>query len=129
MLSACTYCFRCPSKTPRLYKEYRNFMVARQREQPDRRLAFADVQRELAGDVNALHRWGEGGVGTCTSTLARCTLGGARRMTLSLSLILPHPVYRHHLVVTLLVKLVQIGTCHTGLSTASGSTRHIIDIK
>uniref|UniRef100_A0A1D1XME5 SWI/SNF complex subunit SWI3A n=1 Tax=Anthurium amnicola TaxID=1678845 RepID=A0A1D1XME5_9ARAE len=44
------------SRNPRVYKEYRDFLIARYREDPSRRLTFTEARRSLVGDVAALHR-------------------------------------------------------------------------
>ncbi|XP_058093098.1 SWI/SNF complex subunit SWI3A-like isoform X2 [Magnolia sinica] len=53
------------SKTPKIYKEYRDFIINKYREDPSRRLVFTDVRKCLIGDVGAIHkiyrfleRWG-----------------------------------------------------------------------
>lgn len=47
---------RYPSKTPTVYKEYRNFMIALYRMNPSVYLSATTVRRHLAGDVNAIIR-------------------------------------------------------------------------
>jgi hypothetical protein len=47
---------RYPSKTPTVYKEYRNFMIALYRMNPTVYLSATTVRRHLAGDVNAIIR-------------------------------------------------------------------------
>ncbi|MQL88810.1 hypothetical protein Taro_021378, partial [Colocasia esculenta] len=44
------------SRNPRVYKEYRDFIINRYREDPSRRLTFTEVRRSLIGDVGALRR-------------------------------------------------------------------------
>ncbi|KAH7683241.1 SWI/SNF related-matrix-associated actin-dependent regulator of chromatin subfamily C protein [Dioscorea alata] len=44
------------SKNPRVYKEYRDFIISKYREEPSRRLTFTEVRKSLIGDVGALHR-------------------------------------------------------------------------
>ncbi|GAB2289375.1 hypothetical protein Dimus_023682 [Dionaea muscipula] len=53
------------TRTPRIYKEYRDFIINRFREDPSRRLLFTDVRKALVGDVcllrkvfNCLEKWG-----------------------------------------------------------------------
>ena len=54
-----------PSKSARLYKEYRDFMITKFRENPIRKLTFTECHRYLSGDASAilrvfrfLERWG-----------------------------------------------------------------------
>ncbi|KAL5543847.1 hypothetical protein UlMin_007631 [Ulmus minor] len=44
------------SKTPKIYKEYRDFIINKYREDPNRRLTFTEVRKSLVGDVNLLHK-------------------------------------------------------------------------
>ncbi|PON77235.1 Otx2 transcription factor [Parasponia andersonii] len=44
------------SRTPKIYKEYRDFIINKYREEPSRRLTFTEVRKSLVGDVNLLHR-------------------------------------------------------------------------
>ncbi|XP_038880615.1 SWI/SNF complex subunit SWI3A [Benincasa hispida] len=44
------------SRTPRIYKEYRDFIINRYREEPSSRLTFTEVRKSLVGDVNLLHK-------------------------------------------------------------------------
>ncbi|KAG9445859.1 hypothetical protein H6P81_011987 [Aristolochia fimbriata] len=53
------------SKNPRVYKQYRDFIINKYREDPSRRLTFTEVRKSLIGDVSGLHkvfqsldRWG-----------------------------------------------------------------------
>ncbi|XP_068656155.1 SWI/SNF complex subunit SWI3A-like [Aristolochia californica] len=53
------------SKNPRVYKQYRDFIVNKYREDPSRRLTFTEVRKSLIGDISSLHkifqfldRWG-----------------------------------------------------------------------
>ncbi|RVX17765.1 SWI/SNF complex subunit SWI3A [Vitis vinifera] len=53
------------SRTPKIYKEYRDFIISKYREDPSRRLTFAEIRKSLVGDVSLLHkvflfleRWG-----------------------------------------------------------------------
>ncbi|KAK3043216.1 hypothetical protein RJ639_002459 [Escallonia herrerae] len=53
------------TRTPKIYKEYRDFIVSKYREDPSRRLTFTEVRKSLVGDVSLLHkvflfldRWG-----------------------------------------------------------------------
>lgn len=53
------------SRTPNIYKEYRDFMINIYRDEPSRRLTFTQVRKSLVGDVsllhkvfNCLHKWG-----------------------------------------------------------------------
>eukprot|EP00271_Cylindrocystis_brebissonii_P006681 TRINITY_DN19445_c0_g1_i1.p1 TRINITY_DN19445_c0_g1~~TRINITY_DN19445_c0_g1_i1.p1 ORF type:complete len:829 (+),score=231.07 TRINITY_DN19445_c0_g1_i1:688-3174(+) len=45
-----------PSKTPKVYQEYRNAIISRYRENPGRLLTFTEIRRLLLGDVNTLRR-------------------------------------------------------------------------
>ncbi|KAI3759512.1 hypothetical protein L6452_07394 [Arctium lappa] len=42
------------TRNPRVYKEYRDFIISKYREDPSRRLTFSEVRRSLVGDVNYL---------------------------------------------------------------------------
>lgn len=44
------------SKTPKIYKEYRDFMINKYRENSQRRLTFTEVRKMLVGDVNTLQK-------------------------------------------------------------------------
>ncbi|XP_057972553.1 SWI/SNF complex subunit SWI3A isoform X2 [Malania oleifera] len=44
------------SRTPRVYKEYRDFIITKYREDPSRRLTFTEVRKSLVGDVSLLHK-------------------------------------------------------------------------
>ncbi|TKY75136.1 SWI/SNF complex subunit SWI3A [Spatholobus suberectus] len=44
------------SRTPKIYKEYRDFIINKYREEPSRRLTFTEVRKSLVGDVTFLHR-------------------------------------------------------------------------
>ncbi|KAJ0110442.1 hypothetical protein Patl1_01264 [Pistacia atlantica] len=44
------------SRTPKIYKEYRDFMINKYREEPYRRLTFTQVRKSLVGDVSLLHK-------------------------------------------------------------------------
>lgn len=44
------------SKTPKIYKDYRDFIINKYRENMLRTLTFTEVRRMLIGDVNALRR-------------------------------------------------------------------------
>lgn len=44
------------SKTPKIYKDYRDFIINKYRENMQRTLTFTEVRRMLIGDVNALRR-------------------------------------------------------------------------
>ncbi|XP_073101698.1 SWI/SNF complex subunit SWI3A homolog isoform X3 [Elaeis guineensis] len=53
------------SRNHRVYKEYRDFIINKFREDPSRRLTFTEVRKSLIGDVGTLHkvflfleRWG-----------------------------------------------------------------------
>ncbi|KAK2984703.1 hypothetical protein RJ640_014040 [Escallonia rubra] len=53
------------TRTPKIYKEYRDFIISKYREDPSRRLTFTEVRKSLVGDVSLLHkvflfldRWG-----------------------------------------------------------------------
>jgi hypothetical protein len=47
---------RAPSKTAKTYKEYRDFIISKYREEPQKYLTFTEVRKMLVGDVNALRR-------------------------------------------------------------------------
>ncbi|XP_055825200.1 SWI/SNF complex subunit SWI3A isoform X3 [Solanum dulcamara] len=44
------------TRTPRIYKEYRDFMITSYREDPTRRLSFTDIRKSLVGDISVLHK-------------------------------------------------------------------------
>ncbi|RWR93433.1 SWI/SNF complex subunit SWI3A isoform X2 [Cinnamomum micranthum f. kanehirae] len=44
------------SKTPKIYKEYRDFIINKFREDPTRRLTFTEVRKCLIGDVGSIHK-------------------------------------------------------------------------
>ncbi|XVF11491.1 hypothetical protein REPUB_Repub08aG0031900 [Reevesia pubescens] len=44
------------SRTPKIYKEYRDFIINKYREDPSRRLTFTDIRKSLIGDVTLLHK-------------------------------------------------------------------------
>ncbi|KAJ4850119.1 hypothetical protein Tsubulata_000590 [Turnera subulata] len=44
------------TRTPKIYKEYRDFIINKYREDPTRRLTFTQVRKSLVGDVTFLHR-------------------------------------------------------------------------
>ncbi|XP_077227778.1 SWITCH/sucrose nonfermenting 3A [Tasmannia lanceolata] len=44
------------SKTPKIYKEYRDFIINKYREDPLRRLSFTEIRKSLIGDVFSIHK-------------------------------------------------------------------------
>ncbi|OAY47988.1 SWI/SNF complex subunit SWI3A isoform X2 [Manihot esculenta] len=44
------------TRTPKIYKEYRDFIINKYREDPSRRLTFTEVRKSLVGDVTLLHK-------------------------------------------------------------------------
>ncbi|MCO5552961.1 hypothetical protein L7F22_006481 [Adiantum nelumboides] len=44
------------SRTPKVYKEYRDFIVNRYREHPQRSLTYSEVRKMLVGDVNLIRK-------------------------------------------------------------------------
>ncbi|XWS51456.1 hypothetical protein CRYUN_Cryun12cG0177800 [Craigia yunnanensis] len=44
------------SRTPKIYKEYRDFTINKYREDPSRRLTFTEIRKSLIGDVTLLHK-------------------------------------------------------------------------
>ncbi|KAG0483170.1 hypothetical protein HPP92_011254 [Vanilla planifolia] len=44
------------SRSPRVYKEYRDFIINKYRENPSRRLTFTEVRKSLVGDVGTLRK-------------------------------------------------------------------------
>lgn len=44
------------SRTPKTYKEYRDFIISKYREDPSRKLTFTEVRKSLVGDVSLLHK-------------------------------------------------------------------------
>ncbi|XP_048138740.1 SWI/SNF complex subunit SWI3A isoform X2 [Rhodamnia argentea] len=44
------------SRTPKIYKDYRDFIINRYREDASRRLTFTEVRKALVGDVSLLHK-------------------------------------------------------------------------
>ncbi|KAJ1417884.1 Winged helix-like DNA-binding domain superfamily [Sesbania bispinosa] len=64
------------SRTPKIYKEYRDFMINKYREEPSRRLTFTEVRKSLVGDVTFLRKvflclegWGLINYGSACSTI------------------------------------------------------------
>ncbi|KAJ8772424.1 hypothetical protein K2173_027601 [Erythroxylum novogranatense] len=56
---------RSITRTPKVYKEYRDFIINKFREDSSRRLTFTEIRKSLIGDVNLIHkvfrfleRWG-----------------------------------------------------------------------
>lgn len=47
---------RSLSKTPKVYKEYRDFIINKYRENPRRFLTFTEVRKMLVGDVNLIRK-------------------------------------------------------------------------
>lgn len=43
-------------RTPRIYKEYRDFIISKYREDPSRRLTFTELRKSLVGDVSILQK-------------------------------------------------------------------------
>lgn len=53
------------TRTPRIYKEYRDFIISKYREDPSRKLTFTEVRKSLVGDISVilkvftfLEKWG-----------------------------------------------------------------------
>ncbi|KAF6137925.1 hypothetical protein GIB67_041798 [Kingdonia uniflora] len=44
------------TRTPKIYKEYRDFIINKFREDPSRKLKFTDVRRSLIGDISLIHK-------------------------------------------------------------------------
>lgn len=44
------------TRTPRIYKEYRDFIITSYREDPTRMLSFTEVRKALVGDISVLHK-------------------------------------------------------------------------
>ncbi|KAM1025558.1 hypothetical protein ACFX14_038594 [Malus domestica] len=44
------------SRTPKTYKDYRDFIINKYREDPSRKLTFTEVRKSLVGDVSLLHK-------------------------------------------------------------------------
>ncbi|XP_047314638.1 SWI/SNF complex subunit SWI3A isoform X2 [Impatiens glandulifera] len=44
------------TRTPKIYKEYRDFIISKYREDPLRRLTFTEIRKSLVGDVCLLHK-------------------------------------------------------------------------
>ncbi|KAL1541813.1 SWI/SNF complex subunit SWI3A [Salvia divinorum] len=44
------------TRTPRIYKEYRDFIITKYREDPSRKLSFTEVRKSLVGDISVLHK-------------------------------------------------------------------------
>ncbi|KAJ8554153.1 hypothetical protein K7X08_024831 [Anisodus acutangulus] len=44
------------TRTPRIYKEYRDFIITSYREDPTRNLSFTEVRKSLVGDLSVLHK-------------------------------------------------------------------------
>ncbi|XP_062225933.1 SWI/SNF complex subunit SWI3A homolog [Phragmites australis] len=48
--------FGTATRNPRIYREYRDFIIGKYREDPARRLTFTEVRRALVGDVTLLQK-------------------------------------------------------------------------
>ncbi|KAK3142284.1 hypothetical protein QOZ80_4BG0344620 [Eleusine coracana subsp. coracana] len=48
--------FGTATRNPRIYREYRDFIIGKYREDPARRLTFTEVRKALAGDVTLLRK-------------------------------------------------------------------------
>lgn len=44
------------TRTPKVYREYRDFIINKYREEPTRQLTFTDVRKSLVGDISLLHK-------------------------------------------------------------------------
>uniref|UniRef100_A0A5B6ZDT4 Putative SWI/SNF complex subunit SWI3A isoform X1 n=1 Tax=Davidia involucrata TaxID=16924 RepID=A0A5B6ZDT4_DAVIN len=44
------------TRTPKIYKEYRDFIISKYREDPSRRLTYTEVRKSLVGDISLLHK-------------------------------------------------------------------------
>ncbi|WOG89235.1 hypothetical protein DCAR_0208472 [Daucus carota subsp. sativus] len=44
------------TRTPKIYKEYRDFIICKYREDPSRRLTFSEVRKSLVGDLSLIHK-------------------------------------------------------------------------
>lgn len=44
------------TRTPKIYKEYRDFIISKYREDPSRRLTFSEVRKALVGDISLIHK-------------------------------------------------------------------------
>ncbi|KAK1376093.1 SWI/SNF complex subunit SWI3A [Heracleum sosnowskyi] len=44
------------TRTPKIYKEYRDFIISKYREDPNRRLTFSEVRKALVGDISLIHK-------------------------------------------------------------------------
>ncbi|WOL00736.1 SWI/SNF complex subunit SWI3A isoform X2 [Canna indica] len=44
------------SRNPRVYKEYRDFIISKYREDPSKHIAFTEVRKSLIGDIGYLHK-------------------------------------------------------------------------
>lgn len=44
------------TRTPKIYKEYRDFIISKYREDPSRRLTFSEVRKSLVGDLSLIHK-------------------------------------------------------------------------
>lgn len=42
------------TRSPRIYKEYRDFIISKYREDPSRKLTFTEVRKSLVGDISVL---------------------------------------------------------------------------
>ncbi|KAG8379456.1 hypothetical protein BUALT_Bualt07G0090400 [Buddleja alternifolia] len=45
---------RSVTRSPRIYKEYRDFIISKHREDPSRKLTFTEVRKSLVGDISLL---------------------------------------------------------------------------
>lgn len=44
------------TRTPKIYKEYRDFIITKYREDPSRRLTFTEIRKSLVGDLNLIYK-------------------------------------------------------------------------
>ncbi|KAJ6875854.1 hypothetical protein NC652_035280 [Populus alba x Populus x berolinensis] len=44
------------TRTPKIYKEYRDFIINKYREDPSRKLTFTEIRKSLVGDVSLLNK-------------------------------------------------------------------------
>ncbi|GFZ03915.1 SWITCH/sucrose nonfermenting 3A [Actinidia rufa] len=44
------------TRSPKIYRDYRDFIISKFREDPSRRLTFTEVRKSLVGDISVLHK-------------------------------------------------------------------------
>ncbi|KAL0415638.1 UNVERIFIED_CONTAM: SWI/SNF complex subunit SWI3A [Sesamum latifolium] len=73
------------TRSPRIYKEYRDFIISKYREDPSRKLTFTEVRKSLVGDISVLlkvftflEKWGLINFNVADNSEKNSYEGGAR---------------------------------------------------